>query len=171
MVQVARSPHTWICIALAVIFLVTMRWVPNQWTLLLTNCLILVGSGCVAALYGPVAIDAIRNRDPETQHIAVGICLAWTFAFFWRVLSLGWYTSGKPSWLLASEAIGFMQSGVFLAACYHLTSPGTLPKRVNRAAAVAGVVAVSLTLAVLLVVFEPDTSEFMEALRPYLTSE
>jgi hypothetical protein len=125
----------------------------------------------VALLYAPVAVRAIMLGGERIQHLAIGICLAWGFSFLWRVLSLMWITSGKPSWLLVSEAVAFLQAGVFLGACYHLTSPGALPNRISRTAAVTGIVSASTALAVALAYFEPDTSWFVNAMRPYLTSQ
>jgi hypothetical protein len=169
--RIIRSKHTYIALGLGVLFWVMARLVPNQLIILLTNCLVLAGSTAVGITYVPVAVRAIRSQaKPSVQHIALGIMYAWFFGALWRVWSLLWLTSGQQAWMVNNDVIAFFQAGVFLGACYHLTSPGAITGNMPQLKwIVLGVVCgIAVGLTALLVLTHPDTTAFVEALKPYV---
>jgi hypothetical protein len=166
-----RSRHFYIGIGLFTAFWVMASVVPNSVVLLITNSLVLAGSTAVAVAYVPVVWRAVReSRDASIQHIALGIGYAWTCSAMWRVWSLLWLTSGQDPVLVNNDLVAFFQAGVFLGACYHLTSPGAIGRDMPqlRWIALGVVVGTGVLLATLLALYNPDTSRFMHVIKPYI---
>ena len=106
--------------------------------------------------------------------VQIGIFYSWTFGALWRIWTLLWLTSGQEPWMVNNDLIAFFQAGIFLAAVYHLISPGAIGGHRGEAMPslkwiVVGVVAgVAVGLASFLSLASPDTSAFVHWIKPYV---
>ena len=119
----------------------------------------------------PVAWKTLNDdSSPRLQHIAIGIAYAWVGAALWRIMIMFWLMSGQPQALLNNDIMAMIQGIVFLGACYHLTSPGALGfEYAQRPLACSWiVVGIAALMAVLLILFTPNTKEWAEQIIPWL---
>ena len=157
--------------ALFTIFWILASIVPNHVILIVTNSLILASSIAVSIAYVPVAWTTLNdNSSPRLQHIAIVIAYAWVGAALWRIMIMFWLMSGQPPALLNNDIMAMIQGIVFLGACYHLTSPGALGLNMPSARwlALGIVVGIASLMAVLLILFTPNTEEWALQIIPYL---
>jgi hypothetical protein len=171
MLAVLKSKHFAIGLALFCGFWIGASFIENRLVLLATNALVLFGSTAVGVAFMPVAWRAINeSAKSNVQHIALGITYAWFFGAMWRIWTLLWLTSGQQSWMVNNDIVAFFQTGIFFGACYHLTSPGAIGDDMPRLKwIVLGLVlGVSVLTVSLLTYFNPDTTGFVEAIKPYV---
>lgn len=175
MSRILRSNHLWVGLILFATFWLTVHLLPVDTVLLISNSLLLAGSTAVAIAYAPVVWQAIsQDQAPRFQRIALGIFYAWFFGMLWRVHALIWLKAGSPAWFANNDMIAFYQAGIFLAAMYHLISPGAVGGvRGERMpslkwVAVGSVVGSAMLLALILSAYTVDTTDLVNALRPYM---
>ena len=171
MKRLVRSSHFAVPIMLGALFWLTAMVMPNRIVLLLTNSLVLVGSIAVCVFYTPSAIKLVRTRPEDPViHLVLGICYAWGFSAIWRLWSLLWLTSGQEEWMVNNDLIGFLQAGVFLGACYHLTSPGAIRPDIPalRWLIPAVVIGGAVGLCACLAAYNLDSRPLVQWLKPYI---
>jgi hypothetical protein len=169
--RLVRSRHFYIAAVLCSIFWVVATHTDNHIVLLMSNSLLLAGSAAVSVAYIPVFWKAVRlNKATSIQHLALGIAYAWTFSCIWRLWSLLWFTSGQEAWMVNNDIVAFLQAGIFLGACYHLTSPGAIAKDMPslRFIVLGGVVGTAIFLTAVLALYSPDTSAIVQWMKPWV---
>jgi hypothetical protein len=163
--------HVVLGAVLCTIFWICASVIPNHVILMITNSLILAASVAVSIAYVPVALKTLKDdSSPRMQHIAIGIAYAWVGAALWRIMIMFWLMSGQKAELLNNDIMAMIQGIVFLGACYHLTSPGALGFNMPSARwLVLGVVCgIGALMAVLLILFTPNTEQWAEQIIPWL---
>jgi hypothetical protein len=168
--RVYSSKHFFISAVLFAAFCFGITQLDYKTELAISNSLLLFASIVVGVTYVPVAWRAIRDgQSPTIQHLSLGIVYAWCFGALWRVMTFIWLFSGQPLELVNNSLISLCQDGVALGALYHVTSPGALGVSYKlRTIAVAGIVAVAITFALLVVLHPPDLRWLAAILIPYL---
>lgn len=170
-----RSRHLWIAVALATTFWVSSRFAPTQSTLLATNSLMFAGSLAVSVAYFPYFWSAVRGLGPkDAESVTIGIWYSWTFGAIWRLHSIVWLRAGSPAYFVQNDLIAFYQSGIFLAAMYHVVSPGAIGGRYGEKIpslkwiAVGTVVGVASFATLQLESSRADVRWLTDYVRPYI---
>lgn len=172
MLNLLKSSHFILALGLFVVFWIATRFIDVHIALQITNALMMAAAAAAAVAYAPVVWRSLSHPETKNsiQHLALGIFYAWFFGALWRFWSILWLTSGQDPAMLNNYVVAFLQAGIFLGACYHLTAPGAIRDDLPRAKwIVLGlVVGVGVLAATALVLYKPNTRWLVEIILPYV---